>query len=102
MVTLRRWNILEHLHNEEEIAGYLEAAITDIEEGECDSSFFPLCLADAAKARAINQLAKETGIDRKIFCDMFLEDSDARTKAPEISTDAIKRVTRAFAVPVQV
>ena len=102
MVTISRWNILEHLFNEEEITGYLEAAIQDIEEGECDSSFFAIALADAAKARAINQIVKETGIDRQILCDMFLDDPDTNTKVPEISTDAIKRVTRAFAAPLPV
>jgi probable addiction module antidote protein len=100
MVTISRWNVLDRLDSEERIMGYLAAAVKDIEEGECDAGFFLACLADAAKARAINQLAKETGIDRKRLCSLGMEDSGA--DAPKIDAGAFVRVTRAFAAPVQV
>jgi len=58
-----------------------------------------MALADAAKARTINQLAKETGADRKALCNMFLENT---AKAPEISHDVVVKVAKAFAVPVPV
>jgi probable addiction module antidote protein len=99
MVTISRWNILEHLFNEEEIIGYLEAALQDIEEGECDTSFFFVCLADVAKARAINQLTKETGIDRNSLCAMFIDNDTAPL---ELTRETIVKVARAFSVPVRV
>jgi len=36
MVTLRRWNILEHLDSEEEIAGHIEATLE-----ECGPAHLP-------------------------------------------------------------
>ena len=97
-VALSPWNILEHLDSEEEIAGYLEAAL---EECPGDTHFFSICLADVAKARLINQLAREAGIDRQALCDMFLEPCD-ESDAPEISHDMVVKVAQAFAAPVPV
>jgi len=97
-VALSPWNILEHLDSEEEIAGYLEAAL---EECPGDIRFYSICLADAAKARFINRLAKDAGIDRQALCDMFLESPD-KSEAPEISRDVVLKVAKTFAVPVPV
>jgi len=97
-VAITRWNVLDDLATEEDIAGYLRAAIMDIEDGECNASFFFDALADIARARAVNQLAKETGIDRKVFCDMLAE-GPTNGKAPEISHDAILKVANSFVVP---
>jgi DNA-binding phage protein len=58
-VALSRWTILDHLDSEEKIASFLEGIRQDIEDGECDSSFFPIALTDAAEARTINQLQKK-------------------------------------------
>jgi probable addiction module antidote protein len=101
-VALTRFNILESLDTEEEIRDYLEGTIQDIETGECESSFFVVALSDVAKARAVNQLATETGIDRKVFCDMFLENPKAASRDTAISHDAIVKVAKAFATPVSV
>ena len=97
-MTFRRFNILESLYNEDEIRGYLEAALL-----ECpgDTRFYSLCLADVAKARTVNQLAKETGIDRQALCDMFVEPTDG-AETPMVSQDVVARVARAFQVPVPV
>jgi probable addiction module antidote protein len=100
-VALSRFNILEDLDSEDEIKDFLEGVKQDIEHGECDASFFVIALADAAKARIINQLAKETGADRQALCDMFLENPD-KDEAPKISHDVVVKVARAFAVPVPV
>jgi len=103
MITLRRWNVLERLDSEERITGFLEAAI-----GNCYilMRFFSRCLAKAAQARIINQLAKETNIDRKALCGLFLDDADdandANTEIPEVSQEVISRVAQAFSVPVHV
>jgi probable addiction module antidote protein len=99
-VALSDWNLFDRLDSEERIANYLRAALLDIEEGECNASFILDALADAAKARAINQLAKEMGIDRKRFYD--IEGSGASYQAPEISHDAIVKIVEAFAAPVLV
>jgi probable addiction module antidote protein len=100
-VALSPWNILEYLDTEEEIREYLEGVAQDIREGECEASFFAIALVKAAKARTINQLAKETGADRQALCDMFLDVKDD-ARVPRISHDAIAKVAKAFAVPVPV
>jgi probable addiction module antidote protein len=96
MVTISRWDVIERLDSEERIAGFLEAVI---EEGGASS--LPRALAKAAKARAINQLAKTTGIDRKTLCKMFSEDCNIEVE-PDLSTDLVVKVSKAFAVPVPV
>jgi probable addiction module antidote protein len=96
-IALSRWSIFDSLATEEDIALYLKAAMLDIEEGLCDAGFIFDALADAAKARAINQLAKETGLDRKLFYNI-----EPNSKIPKISHDAIVRVVEAFAIPVMV
>jgi probable addiction module antidote protein len=99
-ISLSPWNVLDDLGTEEDIALYLQAALVDIEEGECDASFFFEALADVTKARAVNQLAKETGIDRLALCRMLDDENDK--EAPSISSDAIARVAQTFAAPAPV
>jgi DNA-binding phage protein len=86
-----RCSILYDLFNEEEIIRYLEAAKMDVDEEECDSLFFFTALADIAKARLINQLAKDTGIERKTLCNLFLEGTDEiqDPKTVQFATEAI-------------
>ena len=96
MVTVTDWDILEQLDSEEEITGFLEAMMEETGDVRAVCG----CFSDVAKARAINRLVKETGIDRKTLCKLFNEDSD--TETPKISTDAIAKVAKAFAVPVPV
>jgi probable addiction module antidote protein len=86
---------VEYLDNEETIAEYLAAAM---ERG--DEVHIRRCLADAAKARALLQLAKETGIDRDTIYQML--SSDPAPQAAGINRDAIVRVAKVFAVPVPV
>jgi len=93
---LRRWNILEQLDSEEEIAGHIEATLE-----ECGPSALPRALTKAAQARVINQLAKETGIDRKFLCTLFL-DSGENTDAPPLAPELAARVVKAFIAPVHV
>jgi len=93
MATLSRWNILEHLDSEEEIAGHIEATLA-----ECGPRALPRALAKAAQARAINQLTRETGIDRKALCALFL-DGGENNDAPPLAPDVAARVARAFIAP---
>jgi len=90
VVTVKRWDPTEHMDTEERIKGFLEAVL---EEGGIDA--MPSALAEAAKARAINQLAKETGVDRLELCRMFAQGGEAPPPSPE----SIARVAQAFAVP---
>jgi len=92
MVTLSKYDPIEYLDTDEDIAEYLAAAM---ERG--DEAHMRSCLADAAKARAILQLSKETGIDRDTIYKML--SSGSAPSAEQISPDAIARVVRAFAVP---
>ena len=97
---ISRWNTLECLASEEDITGFLDAAL---EAGGGDARFFCKCLAKAAMARTINQLAKEAEIDRKALCAMFQNDPDnsPAPNDPAISHDAMAKVARAFALPAQ-
>ncbi len=61
-VTLRKWDVVEHLKTEEDMAAYLEAAI---EEAGDDSAFIAKVLGDIARARGMSQLAKDTGLGRE-------------------------------------
>jgi len=96
VVTISRWDAVERLDSEERIAGFLEAVI---EEGGTGS--LPRALAKAAKARAINQITKTTGIERKMVCKMFTEDCNIEIE-PDLNPDLIAKVTKAFAIPAQV
>jgi DNA-binding phage protein len=70
-----------------------------MEEG--GTKLFIRALPNAALARAILQLAKETGIDRKTLCKMSSDDCEmTESEYPELSHDAITRVTKAFAAPL--
>ena len=92
-MTVKRWDPTEHMDSDERIRGFLEAV-----QEEGGIAAMPSALAEAAKARAINQLAKETGIDRLELCRMFAQSGEALPQNPE----SIARVAQAFAVPVQV
>jgi len=96
-VKISRHNVFYRLDSEGRIANFLEVAS---KEAPGDMRFYTVCLIKAAQARTINQLAKETGVDRKTLCDMFLEYYDKEAKAPEISHDVIQKVSKAFAVPL--
>jgi probable addiction module antidote protein len=65
---ITKWNVFEHLSSEEEIAAFLDGAFI---EGEGDAVFYMHCLNVVAQARLVNQIARESGIDRKLLCDMF-------------------------------
>jgi len=70
-----------------------------LEEG--GPALFMRALPKVAQARFINQLVKDTGIDRQYLCDMFLDTRD-KPDAQEISRDVVLKVAKTFAVPVPV
>ena len=60
---------VEFLTDETEIVAYLKAATKYID----DSEYYMDCLAEVARARAINLLAESTGIERKAIYEMLTE-----------------------------
>ncbi|MCL2473560.1 MAG: putative addiction module antidote protein [Alphaproteobacteria bacterium] len=71
-----RWNILDYLTTEKEIAGYLEAAL---EEG--DAAYFLDAVGTVAKARSINEMAKKMNVSRESLYKSF-----AKNKKPQFAT----------------
>ena len=63
---ITRWNVLDGLRNDEEIAAFLEVAL---EEG--DYNFFLSALDDAIHAFGINTMAKEMGVNRQSLYKSF-------------------------------
>lgn len=61
-VTFSRWDVVDHLKTERDMAGYLEACM---EEAGDDAAFIAAALGDIARARGMAQLAKDTGISRE-------------------------------------
>jgi probable addiction module antidote protein len=56
----RRWDVVENLRSDEEIAAYLDAAL---EDGE--PSVVAAALGDIARAKGMSQLARDTGLGRE-------------------------------------
>jgi probable addiction module antidote protein len=61
-IKLKRWDVVEHLKTEEDMALYLEACM---EEAGDDAAFIAKALGDIARARGMTQLAKDTGMGRE-------------------------------------
>lgn len=58
--TLNDWNVLDFLDNEESIAAYLQAAVA-----ENNPQSLILAIGDVARARGINKMAQEMGVNRE-------------------------------------
>ncbi len=61
-INLKKWDVVEHLQSEEEMASYLEACF---EEDPGDGSLIRAALGDIARARGMAQLARDTGLSRE-------------------------------------
>ncbi|MDR2891819.1 MAG: putative addiction module antidote protein [Deltaproteobacteria bacterium] len=85
---ITRFDVTEHLDNEEVIAEYLAAAMED-----SNPNVFLAALADVAKARGMARLAKDSGLSRE---------SLYKTLAPGAKPrfETIMRITRALGVPM--
>lgn len=59
---LRKWDSVEYLKTDEDMALYLEACM---EEAGDDAAFIAAALGDIARAKGMTQLAKETGLGRE-------------------------------------
>lgn len=60
MNTLRKWDVVDHLNSEEDMALYLEACLE-----EDDPALVAAALGDIARARGMSQLARDTGLTRE-------------------------------------
>jgi len=58
-ITLQKWDVVEHLKTEEDMAMYLEAALE-----ENDPAFIASVLGDIARAKGMTQIAEKTGLGR--------------------------------------
>jgi probable addiction module antidote protein len=61
-VTTTRYDVAEHLRNEEEMLAYIEAAF---EEAGDDAAFIAKALGDVARARGMTQVARDAGLSRE-------------------------------------
>ena len=58
----RKWDVVEHLKTEEDMALYLQACLNEAPD---DAAFIAAALGDIAKARGMTQLARDTGLGRE-------------------------------------
>ncbi len=61
-VTLKKWDIQDHLKTEEDRQAYLEAALEDAAD---DPAYIAHVLGDIAKSYGMTKLAQETGLTRE-------------------------------------
>lgn len=60
MSTLRKWDVVDHLNTERDMALYLEACLE-----ENDPALVAAALGDIVRARGMAQLARGTGLTRE-------------------------------------
>jgi len=75
---LKKWDVVEHLRTEEEMALYLEACF---EEDPGDGSLIRAALGDIGRAQGMAQLARDTGLSREGLYKALSPDGN-----PEFST----------------
>jgi probable addiction module antidote protein len=85
---ITKFDVTDHLDNEEVIAEYLAVALED-----SDPNVFLVALGDVAKARGMAQLAKDSGLSRE---------SLYKTLAPGAKPrfETIMKITKALGVPM--
>jgi probable addiction module antidote protein len=83
---LKKWDVVEHLQTDEDIALFLDASI---EEDPGDGSVIRSALGSIAKARGMTQLARDTGLAREGLYKALSEEGN-----PEFGT--IMKVIRAL------
>lgn len=59
-VETKKWDIIDHLDNDERISLYLEAVFED-----GDPALIAAAIGDVARARGMSQVAKDTGLSRE-------------------------------------
>ena len=59
-VTFKKWDVVEHLKTDKDMALYLEACLA-----EGDPALVAAALGDIARARGMSQVARDTGMSRE-------------------------------------
>jgi probable addiction module antidote protein len=59
-IKLKKWDVVEHLKTEEDMALYLEACLA-----EADPALIAAALGDIARARGMSQVAHDVGLSRE-------------------------------------
>ncbi len=59
-VTLKKWDVIEHLNTEEDMVLYLEACLE-----QSDPALIAAALGDIARARGMSQVARDAGLSRE-------------------------------------
>ncbi len=59
-IKLKKWDVVEHLKTEEDMALYLEACLA-----EADPALIAAALGDIARARGMSQVAHDAGLSRE-------------------------------------
>lgn len=85
---LSKWDVVEHLKSDEDIALYLDACL---QEDPGDGSLIRAALGDIARAKGMSQLARDTGLAREGLYKALCADGN-----PEFST--IMKVIRALGI----
>jgi len=75
-IRTRRWNAVEHLHDEADMAAYLEAALA-----EGDPRLVAAVLGDIARARGMTGVARKAGLGRESLYKALSENGN-----PELGT----------------
>lgn len=89
-IKVSKFEVAEHLDNEEVIAEYLAAALEDP-----DPDVFMAALSDVAKARGISKLAKDTGLGRESLYKTFAPGSKPRF-------ETVVKISRALGVRLEI
>ena len=85
---ISKFNVADHLDNEEVIAEYLAAAMEDF-----DLDIFLAALQEVAKARGIARLAEMAGLNRESLYKTLSPGAKPRF-------DTIMKITKALGVPL--
>jgi len=84
---ITKFDVTDHLDNEEMIAEYLATALED-----SNPDVFLAALADVAKARGMAKLAKDAGLSRESLYKTFSPGAKPRF-------ETVMKITRALGVP---
>jgi len=85
---ITKFDVTDHLDNEDVIAEYLAAAMEDP-----DPDVFLAALGDVAKARGMAQLAKDSGLSRESLYKTLTPGAKPRF-------ETIMKITKALGVPM--
>jgi probable addiction module antidote protein len=91
IVTLKKWDVIDHLDTDEDMAAYFDACLN---EDPGDGSLIRAALGDIARAKGMTKLARDTGLTRE-----GLYKALSSSGNPELST--IIKVIRALGIHIR-